>query len=74
MSDIRELRAEALRLPEEERASLAAALLDSLPLSGFAEEALLDTARTRYNEIAMGETEPVTWEGFATMLQELRHA
>lgn len=74
MSDLKELRAEALRLPEQDRAMLAATLLDSLPLTAFAEEALLDTARSRYNEIATGETEPVTWEAFAAMIKELEHS
>jgi hypothetical protein len=60
-----------MRLPEDERAELAALLLDSLPLTAYAEEALLDTARTRYNEIAVGEVEPASWENFAAMLKEL---
>ena len=71
MSDVTTLRAEVMRLPEHERAQLAASLLDSLPLAGFEEEALLDTARSRYNEIATNETEPVTWEMFAAMLKTL---
>lgn len=74
MFELKQLRAEALRLPEQDRAELAAALLESLPLTGFAEEALLDTARSRYNEIATGAVEPSTWDAFATMLTELGHA
>ena len=73
MPDVKELRADALRLPEQDRAALAALLLDSLPLTGFVEEALLDTARSRYNEIATGETETATWGDFATLLKELGH-
>lgn len=71
MLDLRELRTEAMRLPEHDRASLAALLLDSLPLTAYAEEALLDAARTRYNEIATGEFEPATWDNFAALLKEL---
>jgi putative addiction module component (TIGR02574 family) len=74
MSDLKELRTEALRLPEQDRAALAAALLDSLPMTGFAEEALVDTARSRYNDIATGDTQPVSWETFAAMLKNAGHA
>jgi hypothetical protein len=74
MSDLKNLRAEALRLPEQDRAALAATLLDSLPITGFAEQALLEAARSRNNQIATGEVEPVMWEDFAAMLKELGHA
>lgn len=74
MHDLKELRAEALRLPEDERAALAATLLESLPMTGFAEEALVEAARSRFNEIATGQTKPATWEAFAAMLKELGHA
>lgn len=74
MADLIKLRAEAMRLPEQERAVLAALLLESLPLSGFTEEALLEAARSRYNEIATGATEPVSWEGFAAMMKVLENA
>jgi hypothetical protein len=71
MLEIKDLRTEALRLPEHERAALAATLLESLPMTAFAEEALLETARARNNDIATGECAPVSWEVFATMLKEL---
>jgi Putative addiction module component len=74
MTDLKELRAEALRLPEQDRAMLAATLLDSLPMAPVAEEALLDTARSRYNEIATGETPSVRWDAFVAMLKDLGHA
>lgn len=74
MPDLKELRAEALRLPEQDRAALAVALLDSLPMTGFAEEALVDTARSRYNEIATGAAQPVPWAEFAGMMKALGQA
>jgi hypothetical protein len=73
LEELRNLRTEALRLPEQDRASLAARLLDSLPLTAFAEVALLDTARTRYNEIATAGVETASWESFAALLKELGH-
>ncbi|MFZ4767522.1 MAG: addiction module protein [Roseimicrobium sp.] len=71
MRDALTIRADAMRLPDHDRATLAAALLESLPMAGFEEEALLDTARSRYNEIATGQTEPVNWESFAAILKIL---
>ena len=74
MSDLTELRAAALRLPEHDRAVMAAALLESLPMPAYVEEALLDTARSRYNDIANGVVQAVGWEAFAALLQGRRLA
>ncbi len=71
MLDLKELRAAVRRLPEHDRAALAAMLLESLPMPAFAEEALVETARSRFNEIAAGETQPATWEAFSNVLTEL---
>ena len=72
MATFRDIQTDSLRLPDHERAMLASVLLESLPLHGFAEEALLDAARDRYNEVALARIEPLSWEQFHEQLQTIR--
>jgi putative addiction module component (TIGR02574 family) len=60
---IEALKAEALRLPAEQRAQLAAELLESLePLDADVEQLWATEAECRYQAYKSGQTRAISWE------------
>ncbi|HEX6986729.1 MAG TPA: addiction module protein [Planctomycetaceae bacterium] len=53
---------EALRLPEADRAALAAALLESLDPEAADEIAWDEEIRSRLDELDRGDVTPIPWE------------
>ena len=62
--DLKQLQEAALRLPEEDRAILARSLLVSLDADSESEieQAWINEAKSRANELELGQAEPVSAE------------